>query len=416
MPKQKKGRVDPSKMRDTQRKRNQRRKDKKGGYLELPDGVEFFKVQKEGIYRFDILPFELKRPDPNDEFDVGDWAWVRNIHVHFNVGPNQRTMLCPGTVKQPCPVCEEIGKMRRNPEIDDSEIKPLRAKHRQLFWIIDVTNRDKGPQIFEMAYYNFGEGLDARLQEADDDEEECGHYYDFPLLDQGLTVKAAFQQQSFEANKFYRCTKPDLVARKKQYDESILDEVTSFCDMLRIPKAAEMEREFYGGGVAEEDDEEQEDDSVPARRIPRSVPDDDEEDEQEPEENEAEEEEETTAPFDDDDDEEQEEEAAEEPAFPVDSAVVYTDSRGKKYSAHVLDFDDGFPRRYRILTADKKSLKVWEDRLSHPEPKEKPATKPKKKELKSGDKCPYGHVFGADAGDYDDCDECEYFDACSEAG
>ncbi len=41
-------------------------------------------------------------------------------------------------------------------------------------------------------------------------------------------------------------------------------------------------------------------------------------------------------------------------------------------------------------------------------------TKKKDKKNKKN-KCPYGHIFGKDADEYDDCDTCELWEECSEA-
>lgn len=50
------------------------------------------------------------------------------------------------------------------------------------------------------------------------------------------------------------------------------------------------------------------------------------------------------------------------------------------------------------------------------EPEEKPKRKKKGKESKeSKDRCPYGHRFGVDVDEYEDCDECEISEECFDA-
>ena len=39
--------------------------------------------------------------------------------------------------------------------------------------------------------------------------------------------------------------------------------------------------------------------------------------------------------------------------------------------------------------------------------------KPKKPEKKSGSKCPFGHIFGDDCDNFDDCDDCDQWDKCA---
>lgn len=38
---------------------------------------------------------------------------------------------------------------------------------------------------------------------------------------------------------------------------------------------------------------------------------------------------------------------------------------------------------------------------------------PKKPEKKSGSKCPFGHIFGDDCDNFDDCDDCDQWDKCA---
>ena len=120
----------------------------------IPEGMDQFKIEKPGTYCFDVIPFVAKRKYPG--YDPGMLVPFCIYHVHFDVGPNKRAVLCPRTVNKPCPICDEERKLKGNPNISKDELKLYWPKKRMMMFVVDVNDRETGVQLFDMPYHNFG--------------------------------------------------------------------------------------------------------------------------------------------------------------------------------------------------------------------------------------------------------------------
>ena len=113
------------KVKDKQTKRNG---DSIFSYLRLPEGVETFKPKKEGVYRFNIIPYvagSCNRDTKAGEIDYEYTFWIHNI----NDGENNRKVICPKkTAGKRCPVCEMIEKLSKNYTENAEEIKALKEQ------------------------------------------------------------------------------------------------------------------------------------------------------------------------------------------------------------------------------------------------------------------------------------------------
>jgi hypothetical protein len=238
------------------KKRVKARQQKGSSVYRMPDDFDFIKITKAGTYRFDILPYIVEIPT---EFAaVGELHWERTIQVHYNIGPNQKVRLCPKTVGKRCPICEALDKMRNDPKVSDEDIKPLKAKERQLFYVVDTKNRDKGVQIFESSYYTFGKSIDTRITQAQEDEDNEVDVENFADPENGLTVKAFFEEESIGKQKFMTCSSIDFVPRKSQYEMDTNEELPSLDSLLIVPKYKDLLAEFEG---EDEDTDEDDDDT-----------------------------------------------------------------------------------------------------------------------------------------------------------
>ncbi len=104
------------------------------------DGVNRF-TPKEGNNRLRILPPYWK--------DAEDWAY--NIFIHYGVGPDEQSYLCPKEMKdEECPVCEEQTRLNRAGETEDA--KAMKASKRFGCWVIDRKAEDEGPQFWSMPF------------------------------------------------------------------------------------------------------------------------------------------------------------------------------------------------------------------------------------------------------------------------
>ena len=254
-------------------------------YLKLPDGVTLFKP-KAGTFLLDILPYTTGEGNP--WADEGSLHWERTFYVHRGIGANNDTFLCPRmTAKKRCPVCEHrihLMKQASGDEEDEKYIKDLSPKQRQLFNLVNRKDPDAKKQLWDHSYHTFGRMLDARLRNADEDDE----WEKFFFLEDGLTIKVSFVEKSMGGYTFVDAESIDFKARKEPYDDSVLEEVQCLDDLLVLPDYDELKAALLQ--TEDEEDEDEEDEKPPSKRVSKSVR--SERDEDEPEDEEEEEEDE----------------------------------------------------------------------------------------------------------------------------
>ena len=243
-------------MRTKVRKRAEERENQNSGGFKynLPDKTEFYSP-KRGTRYLDILPYKVTVGN-HPEVDKGELWYQRTILVHYDIGPEEISILCPKTVKKPCPVCEHATQMRKNPDADDEAIKALRPKERELYNVIDHDSDNDAPQLWDLSYHNFGKKLEEEIREGDED------WAGFAELDGGYTLKVRFQEKSFGGNKFLEASRIDFVERDKDYDVSMLDEVIDLDKILNIMDYGSLEKLFLGLEDGKVEDEEDEDNEV----------------------------------------------------------------------------------------------------------------------------------------------------------
>jgi hypothetical protein len=196
--------------------------------LKVPDGVQFFSLPKPGTYRIDILPYIVGKGNPYSE--PGMAHYERTFWVHRGVGVNQDSYCCPRkTFNKKCPICTYQAALRRDPNHDKDVVKELEPKERQLWWVKDLSEPQKGYQLWDISYHLFGKLLKTVLAGADDDDT----YDQFARLDTGLTLKLTVEEKSYQGHSFREVKAIEFKARKSQYDDSVFDELACLDD---IPK------------------------------------------------------------------------------------------------------------------------------------------------------------------------------------
>ncbi len=107
----------------------------------IRDDIKMF-TPKEGKNRVRILP----RTWVDSE---GPEHWAFPIHLHFGIGPDNSSYLCPTKMgKGTCPICEERGRLDATG--DKEAARELRVALYQLVWIIDRNDEDVGPKAWRM--------------------------------------------------------------------------------------------------------------------------------------------------------------------------------------------------------------------------------------------------------------------------
>jgi hypothetical protein len=229
----------------------------KGGFentiLNVPDSKVMFAIKNDNTLKLDILPYEVGEGNPYA--DKGELHYERTFYIHRNVGPDNNSYVCPNrTAKLPCPICEYRAKLMKDPDADESIIKELAPKERQLFNVIDLKNKDKGIQIWEYSYYLFGKKLDDRIRISEEDD----MYENFADLEGGMSLRIGMEEKSFGKSNFYEANSIDFKPRKEDYDEDILDDVYNLDDLIKIPTYAELKKIFLQTEEGDDDEDEEE--------------------------------------------------------------------------------------------------------------------------------------------------------------
>ena len=190
-----------------------------GGYLKLPDGVEYYeakKSEKGSRSEMDMVVYRVAAAH-NPEAAPGELWYERTFYVHSNIGAEKgRKYICPlKTFKKRCPVCEARQSLiKEGYDKNKVLIGDLRPRERQIFNI----DTGKTTQIFEASYFTFGQHLEKEFSEGEAD------WAGFAGLVGGFTLKVRFDETALGENKFLEAGRIDFIPRGN-YDESILKEM-----------------------------------------------------------------------------------------------------------------------------------------------------------------------------------------------
>lgn len=223
MSKLKKGKKKFGSMRDKMLKRAKEREFRGGGYINV-DSDSFFKLESKN--KFDIVPYIVSW-DEHPNVEKGDIFCLKIYYVHRDVGPEKKTIVCPyKTNGDPCPICDHIEDMVKSGE-DEDDIKPLRPKEREMYNVIDKTEKSNDVRILDSSTYLFGDVLEEEIREGEDD------YGAFADLEGGKTLQVRCKKESFRGNSFYKTNRVDFKNRK-DYSEKILNKTFDLDKVLVV--------------------------------------------------------------------------------------------------------------------------------------------------------------------------------------
>lgn len=141
------------------RGRDDSRSGRGGGFeYKKRDVAEAAKRASQGGKDFDVyVRSDVKTFSPNNgantirvlppTWDVPKHYGI-DIWVHYSVGPDSQSYLCLHKMKsEPCPICDELTRARRDRE-DEDYIKNLESTKRVLFYMVDRDNEKDGVQAW----------------------------------------------------------------------------------------------------------------------------------------------------------------------------------------------------------------------------------------------------------------------------
>ena len=349
------------------------------------DDIEFF-TPKEGRNRINIVPYVVKSKNhplvKSGDLEVGDKDYIMDVFVHRGVGPSESSVVClKETYGKPCPICEQAAALKKQGK--EKEAAALKPSRRAFYNVIDSKEPEK-LKVFETSHYLFEKEL---IEEARDDDE--GGFVDFADEENGKEIKFRCSKVTKGKMEFNEYKSFSFEERDENIPEELVEGAISFDEIMNVPTYEEAEKILYGRDDEEQDDNEEKtekkssskddessdyDEEKPAKKSKRSEEDDEDEDE--------------------------------------DEAPVKKSS--KKSEPEDNDDEETVPKK----TAKKKAVEENDDEdfdMDVDDEEEKPA---KSKKECAGDcgKCPFGHKFGKDTDEFDDCDDCDIWDKCINGG
>jgi len=352
------------------------------GYLALPPKISIFSPEPDSKVLLDILPYEVTtedHPDRDDELGIaipGSLWYKRPFKIHRNIGINNDTVVCPTSIKKPCPICNYRAEMIKK-GAEKEEVDPLKPSMRNLYVVIPKHSKkyDEVPHIWDMSHFLFQNLLAEELEENED-------YDIFPDLENGLTLRIRFDSKTIGTGRpFAEASRIDFQQRENPYKESILNRVPKLDEVLIILPYKKLESLFYEldtEPIVPESKEIHENDldgtekelekPTASRRLPerRRSP----QPKIAPKPSKIQE--------DEDDDDflmEDEEEKTK------DDVCVACEGSGKDSRGKVCRICRGTGKPRKLPDAEK-------------------------------ERCPHGHKFGVDADDFPECDTCKIWDEC----
>jgi len=218
------------------------------GYLKLPSGIEKYEVEAKTV-EFDIISYPITVDSAIDGgFLIEDeFGYNRLFHTHAKIGPNNLTVVCPATVGDKCPICEEIVKLKQDYEANKETIKAIKRKNRGLYNIYDENNK---LSVLDMSTFCFEQPL---RKELDGGKEE---YQDFQFLDDGKSLRVRFEEVDNGGGfTFMKVDRVDFEDRE-DIDEAILKDIANLDECLEIKSYKELKELLFS--VEEDEDEEDE--------------------------------------------------------------------------------------------------------------------------------------------------------------
>ena len=227
------------------------------GYLKLPKGVSVFNPEPDSKISLDFMPYtvtDLRHPDRNEKLEIAvpDTLWYkRPFKIHRSVGSGNDSVVCLTSIGKKCPICEYREKAAQEGTLGEKELKDLKPSKRNLYVVIplDAKKLEVKPHILDVSQFLFQDLLNKELEENDG-------YEVFPDIEEGLTLRVRFDEETFLKNKYAKASRIDFLERKKPYKESILEDIPDLDKVLTILSYEDLRIKFLELEEVNEDNDE----------------------------------------------------------------------------------------------------------------------------------------------------------------
>jgi len=226
-------------------------------------------MKENSVFREENPDFNL--PFSKDKLKEGAWAHKLTILLHWGIGVNKDAVLCPRTLKRPCPICEERDRLIEvgcpKDEEEDKykkrmmDLSPAKRALYNIFCFDSNKEMKKGIQIWEAPHNSIEDVLSEKFQ-----DRRTGEKRYFMIPEEGWNV--FFEKKGKKLNTEYR--QVDIVERRKEdkFDEKDLDDlygmVYNFEEIIEIKSYEEIDKMHIGyvaRGVKDEEAEPEKEES-----------------------------------------------------------------------------------------------------------------------------------------------------------
>lgn len=251
-------------------------------WFDLPEGVDIWKPDKAKRVNIDIIPYEVKDKDHPDKVEAGVLWYKYPFQVHHGVGLSSDSIVCPISVHQRCPICEERARLAKDWDENEEQIRAISPQKYVAYNVLNPEDSDK-VAIFAISRGKFAAPLELELDEGDD---EILNFYD--VTKEGKTLRVRFSKESYQGRPYLQATKIDFEDRDEMDEDDILGKTVCLDTMFSVLPYEKIKSMFLQeGGDEEEPDEE----SSPRKQKQEKDEEEDEDEKEESKEDEGKEEE-----------------------------------------------------------------------------------------------------------------------------
>jgi len=332
--------------------------------------AEFWAPKEGEQHWFDIIPYIAGPNDPDVE--EGEETYCFQPYIHRGIGPNERDVICLAkTYGKKCAICDHVKKMIADEE-DEDEIKALQVQRnpRAIYNVHVLDSKEeqkKGAQIFNASHFTIESHLlELANRPTRPGSKQIDPFIYYPAADEtGKTI-------SFKRKSKFEFIAHNFEDRDYALDKKLLKNAHILDECIYIPTYEEQLAWLHG----EDYDEEEKEKKRSAQSSGKS--------------SRAEKQEEV----------EKEEETLEDQLKEMSRIELRKYIRSNKLEISIKP-------KMKEKDIVKAILNYSEE---EEEEEEKEVEEPQEGE------CPFGHVFGKDLDETDDCDECpeDIWTACAE--
>jgi len=254
------------------------------------EDMNFWKVRKEGIHMFDIVPFVAGPNMPMDSkgsrLKEGSMAYVMDIQIHQGVGTMNAQYVCPArNYGEKCPICEHQAQLKKEVEYDEELVKGLYPRRRVVYNVIvwdSKEEEEKGVQVLEVSHFFMEKHLTPLAKDG-----RTGALIPFADPDSGKTIQFTATMKTVDIGgkptKVLDFGGHKFLDRDYSLSDEDLDSAYPLDGLIHIPTYDEVYEAYWGELESSGEKEEKPVEKGTRTRARRSAPAETSTKEQEPE-------------------------------------------------------------------------------------------------------------------------------------